>query len=611
MTAAYILDPVTRATIGVVDQSYASLDYTRRYWGTDSFDLLINRRRLYASELTKGRMLYLPDEGDLIFLIEQIASTQEGSQANDQMRVAGRSLEGIVTEERLAYPAAGDSHDRQTAVPAETAMRYYVNKNAGPLAVAARQIPSLTIPASAGVGGTMSYAARYQLVAEVLSEIGLTSGLGWQITFDRVANTLVFNTVEGVDRTTSVFFDFDFETLEKWEELISILDSKTFALVAGQGEGVDREIVERYTGAVPTGLDRREAFIDARDVEPGQTALLQARGDAFLATTEGETRFEARIHQHGSFRYREHWDIGDIILVRNEPRGISLPARVVEVTKRVGDSEAASQITVSLDRPFPTLRDRLSLSSGAGRVDSPLTLPPDPHAAAHSVGGADPLAGALGGDTLRLESGSGAALASTAHGLQIGPTDSTNLIIDNNEIMVRNNGAAATMYLQNDGGADVLAAAGNIALRADGRIDHKPVGAFRRNTASQNIINASWQRLTMNTTDWEGLDTDISLTYVRVRQSGLYVVEAMLEYPSTTGGTWRLASIGYGTGIPGSGETNRCQSVAADASDKRVQVTSLIRLPADYYVSGFAYQNSGGTLSISRATFAIVRVGSF
>ena len=122
-----------------------------------------------------------------------------------------------------------------------------------------------------------------------------------------------------------MFFDFAFETLERWEELDSVIDAKTVALVAGQGEGTARDLVTRWSGTEPTGFDRREAFLDARDVELGETTVLAQRGDAFLAATGAETSLEADVHQYGGFRYREHWDVGDVVTVRNAERGLELP----------------------------------------------------------------------------------------------------------------------------------------------------------------------------------------------------------------------------------------------------------------------------------------------
>lgn len=53
---------------------------------------------------------------------------------------------------------------------------------------------------------------------------------------------------------------------------------------------------------------------------------------------------------------------------------------------------------------------------------------------------------------IRLTSTTDASLSSTNHAFQIGPTDGTNLIMDGNEIMCRNNGAAQKLNINLDGG---------------------------------------------------------------------------------------------------------------------------------------------------------------
>ncbi len=369
MTRAYVLDPVTRATLGLVDQSWERLSYVRRYTAMDTFELVIKRTRLWASELAVKRLLYLPDEGDLVFLIEQIASVAEGSTRNDEMTVTGRSLEGIAMAERLVEPAAGESHDRQTGVAAETAIKHYVRAHAADLAVPARQVPGLVVAPDTARGPTVTVNGRYQSVLDLVREIGLLAGLGWEITYDAATDDFRFDVTDGVDRTAFVYFDFAFETLERWEELTSVIDAKTVALVAGQGEGTARDLVTRWSGTEPTGFDRREAFLDARDVELGETTVLAQRGDAFLAATGVETSLEADVHQYGGFRYREHWDVGDVVTIRNAERGLAYGARIVEVEKAFDRSAAAPTITATLGRPFPTLASQTSAGRAAATAD--------------------------------------------------------------------------------------------------------------------------------------------------------------------------------------------------------------------------------------------------
>lgn len=53
---------------------------------------------------------------------------------------------------------------------------------------------------------------------------------------------------------------------------------------------------------------------------------------------------------------------------------------------------------------------------------------------------------------IRLGSTSDASLTSTGHALQVGDDSGTNLILDNNEIMARNNGGSTGLYINADGG---------------------------------------------------------------------------------------------------------------------------------------------------------------
>ncbi len=53
---------------------------------------------------------------------------------------------------------------------------------------------------------------------------------------------------------------------------------------------------------------------------------------------------------------------------------------------------------------------------------------------------------------LRLTANDGVSTSSTAHGLQVGDTTTFNIAIDGNEIMARNNGAAANLHLNAQGG---------------------------------------------------------------------------------------------------------------------------------------------------------------
>lgn len=384
MTRAFLLDS-TGATIAALDTSFRQLQTVQSWWDLDTFSMTIDRRRQYASAIVEGTLLYLPDEGvgGEVYLVEQIAYKQEG--ATDEMSVTGRSIDGIGLAERLCIPPAGSDYDEQTSIKAETAMKHYANLHAGPGAVDAdRRLPGLSIEADAAKGINVTTAGRYQPVLDIIRDIALLSGLGWQIAPNGIQSNppgTQFRVLAGTDRSATVVFSFDFDTLDGWDELASLMDSKQIVYVAGQGEGAARDVVMRGAGA---GYGRREAFVDARDVDLGRTDVLAQRGDAFLAGATAVHSYETTIHTAGAFQYRRDWFLGDIVRLRNAARGVDTNVRIVTVTSTFDQSAVVPKVVAGISRPFPTLKDRVG---GAGSSAGTASVTADAGAGGGGGGG--------------------------------------------------------------------------------------------------------------------------------------------------------------------------------------------------------------------------------
>ena len=419
----YILDPVTLEAAGVLDPS-GVLVVTRRFWGVDTFTLAMDSRQTSATELTEGRILYVPSldaDDPLAFLIEHIEHDE--SAAGMLRTVGGRTIDGIAIAERVAMPPAGLAYDEQNAVVAETAMKHYVDANAVSPTDGDRTVPGLAIAPDLARGVTINAAGRYHRIIDLLLEIGYVAGLGWKTTFDPTSGDHLFEIIGGTDRSAEVFFDFAFGTLEEWQELESLLDSKTVVVVAGQGEGIGRDIVIRGSGS---GLDRREVFVDARDIELGEIAKLEQRGDGYLGAAGSTTSLQVTPRQYGSFRYSRDWHLGDLVLLRNTTRGISRAARIVEVEITADLSGAVPTIKTTLDKPMPDLKDRVD-----GPIQSGQT--------ADGVGPIDEVPGALAftGDETNVLTGAQADVA-----------------IGGDTFVLRWNGASDTDWSGMDGGSD-------------------------------------------------------------------------------------------------------------------------------------------------------------
>src|SRR5690625_462901 len=149
-------------------------------------------------------------------------------------------------------------------------MRHYVENNVINPADPNRSMPDVVMEPNQNRGVNISWQSRYKNLADELGNIGLQSGLGWNIDIDLSQKKYVFRVSEGLDLTASqtilppAIFSPEFGTLGQLSYTESELDYKNFAVVAGQGEGADRRIVE--VGEQASGFDRYELFVDARDV---------------------------------------------------------------------------------------------------------------------------------------------------------------------------------------------------------------------------------------------------------------------------------------------------------------------------------------------------------
>ena len=341
--------------IGVVEE-FVQLTWRRSLWGAGSANLVLPQYSRWVQLARDGWVILPPDEDDLAYIVRQFLVSIQGSSVGDLDLTAPGIGSILGNPGRCVIPPTSSSHDEQNDVPAETAIKHYVSSHAGASAAAERQLPKFTVAADQGRGANVTVHARYQPVSDVISDIARSQGIGWDITYDRAEDQFVFDVVVGTNRTNSVYFDLAFESILELSWLRSQIELSTYAYVAGQGTGADRTIVERYVGAAePTGFDRREVLIDARDLD--NSDALAARGDARL---EGdEDIIEVRVNPRGSFRYNEQFFLGDLVTIKERTFGIQTTARVVGVERSIRPASVIPETVVSLGNPWPDLEHKI------------------------------------------------------------------------------------------------------------------------------------------------------------------------------------------------------------------------------------------------------------
>lgn len=336
-------------------------------------ELTINRHMRGASELLRGRIIVVGSALNKAFIIRsrEIALDESGKQS-ENWKIRALGLKSVVNQ-RITIPPVGLSQDAQNT-NAESVMKHYVDANAITTS-ADRVIPNLTLAPNLNRGASVQWQSRYKRLDEELTEISELTGVGWSVALDYANQTWVFDVAEGRDLTATqsvnppVIFAPQFDSLKTLEFASSDVNYRSFAYVAGQGEGADRRVI---TTGVGSGLSRYELFVDARDIDEMETiddvevpiplaeieASLTARGQQQLAEFSNEEFLSAQILTQSPFKYEVDYDLGDIVTVKNDDWGIGMDARITEITE-IYEAGRPIQIEATFGIGRPTVFDKI------------------------------------------------------------------------------------------------------------------------------------------------------------------------------------------------------------------------------------------------------------
>lgn len=383
--------------------NYESLMFVRSENGIGDLELRINRYKRYTDTLQKGNIIVVGNDKHKSYIIlHKEIELNESGKASENWIIKALELK-VVVGQRITLPPTNTAYDNKSGTT-ETVMKHYVRNNiVNPLDIK-RRIPQLFLADDLSRGSNISWQSRFKNVAEEMAEISLFSNLGWNVGVDYDLGKWVFDVSVGRDLTVNQFtnppviFSPQFDNIKNMHYVDSDLNYRNAAYIAGQGEGVDRRVVELGQA---TGLSRYELFVDARDVaeemdvegqepipRPVQDIIndLINRGEQRLAEMIQERFMEAQImtpvkgidikkqlhfatqfqivesvltkpKNFSSFIYEEDWDLGDIVTVQNNDWGITLDTRITEVKEIYEPSNYQVEATFGQSRP--TLIDKI------------------------------------------------------------------------------------------------------------------------------------------------------------------------------------------------------------------------------------------------------------
>lgn len=211
-----------------------------------------------------------------------------------------------------------------------------------------RIIPEIMLGEASGLTDTMEATqVSYVNLLEYVMKICATFHYGLRAIMNTDNSKIAIGLYKGTDRSYGqqenpfVVFSQENENLlgfsYKYDESTTI----NAALIGGEGEGIDRKLAKIGTAS---GLDRFEVFVDAKDVtstvessdgikttytSEQYNKLLEERGQ--LNMSPASESFDASVDLTRSYKYRQDFDVGDIVTIYDQHTGVYVNVRLMSV----------------------------------------------------------------------------------------------------------------------------------------------------------------------------------------------------------------------------------------------------------------------------------------
>ena len=335
--------------IAMID-TFTSAIWTVRYDEAGDFEIYTPVRLDYIQAMQIGNYLWNRDS-DRLMVIETV-EIETDAEEGPQLIVTGRSLESIL-DRRIVTSSQNFSGNLQSVL-------FAIIQNEVISSDGVRRIPGFSLKTSSDSQITSvlisELSIRGENVYDVVCRLCQANKIGWRI-LPKGAGGFEFELYVGADRSYAqsvnpyVAFSPSFENLLNSNYIKSFKSYKNSIYAVGtyqkevvlqnkykddNGEWVVEEqttyeeaevVTWQYSEtATPSGLARREMFIDNGGVNDGEqggeyatwNAVNKEKAIAELGEHQTTTAFEGELEATRQYIYGEDFNIGDIVQVENE-----------------------------------------------------------------------------------------------------------------------------------------------------------------------------------------------------------------------------------------------------------------------------------------------------
>jgi hypothetical protein len=308
---------------------YTSFLWHKCYYKCGDFEITMSTAEHNYDLIQVGRYV-ARDDDDRIGVIEKVVVTFD-IDTGETATISGRFIEKILGQ-RIVWD--------QTSVNGTVENGIYAILYANIInpSDADRKIDSFELKAPKHFADRLEAQYTGTNILSLTEEVCQALSIGFKVALQN--GKLVFELYKGTDRsygqkdnTWVVFSDVN-GIMTDMSYRYAIDGETNVARVAGEGEGKDRKV---STVGSSSGLERKELFVDAKDIQSngGEITdaeyinLLNQRGAEKLTMPVQEV--DSAVRLTNKYVYKKDFDLGDIVSIENTEWGISMNKRIVEV----------------------------------------------------------------------------------------------------------------------------------------------------------------------------------------------------------------------------------------------------------------------------------------
>lgn len=341
-----------------VFDGFKSLQVALNYYTYSTFELYVGLINEHIRMFVPETVIYM--EGMYFYVDNAVVDDQSTA----QLKVTGNSLRGK-TADRVVL-----RNYNRSARPEQIAWDHLNNEVVNP-SDSKRKIQYLQLATVPNLGTeTIQYQNSYGTVSEELETLCTSYDFGIKesaTSLGAPGNTMTI--FKGRDVSDIVEFSDDYENLTKAGYQNNNYDESTTAIVFGEGEGSERQSV--VVGGDKTGLQRKELYVDARDLQQSSDDgnltdtqykdILTDRGNAKLSerkrilTLTGEVPVSSKL-----FKLGVDYDLGDTVTVRSDLYNLKKESTITTIKKTY--DEKGLFIEPVFGKESPTIYDVLGRS---------------------------------------------------------------------------------------------------------------------------------------------------------------------------------------------------------------------------------------------------------